>query len=228
VRYDATKIRWIGSTTKEFAVVAVWGTAPQMSFSDTLKQETILGSVGVSGDTDLYPRVFNNTLGTKFKIVGGYPGQSQILLAMQRGEVQGTGYWSWTDLETRRSDWLKDRTVRPLLQLGLTKSSSPYLKDVPLIMDVAPDHKTKEVFRVLMSSLTLGRPFFVAPEVPDDRAAILRKAFTDTMNDSAFQEEATRTLGELGPVSGEEMQKIIGDIFALPSDVIESLRAAVR
>jgi tripartite-type tricarboxylate transporter receptor subunit TctC len=228
VRYDATKIRWIGSTSSEFATVTVWHTAPQQTFDDVFKMETIVGSVGVAGDTDLYPRVLNNTLDTKFKIVGGYPGQAQIILAMERGELQGTGYWSWPDIENRRADWLRDKKIRPLLQLGFARSASPYLRNVPLITDLARNDEQRDVFMILMSMLKMGRPFFAPPEVPQDRTEALRAAFMDTMRDQEFVNEAEKTIGTIDPMSGSDMQRMISDIYQLPDTTVKSLRNAVK
>jgi tripartite-type tricarboxylate transporter receptor subunit TctC len=228
VRYDATKINWIGSTSNETAAAVVWHTAPQQTFSDLLNTETIVGSVGVAGDTDLYPRVLNNLLGTKFRIVSGYSGLAQIVLAMERGEIHGAAYWSWSDIEITRADWLRDKKIRPLLQLGLSKSDSVYLRDVPLVMDLARNEDQRNVLKVLMSALTLGRPFFVAPEVPQSRVDALREAFAKTMQDPAFIEDAKQHIGAPSPIFGAEMQKMIADNYALPANLIENLRNAVK
>jgi tripartite-type tricarboxylate transporter receptor subunit TctC len=228
VRYDATKMQWLGSIARDFAVVAVWGTAPQKTFADTKTMQTVVGSVGVSGDNDLFPRVLNRTLGTKFQIVGGYPGQSQIVLAMQRQEVQGTAHWSWSDIQSQHKDWLENGTIRPLLQLGLQGEESPYLKGVPVIMDVAPDEETRTIFKILISMLTLGRPMFLAPGVPAERVAALRKAFDATMKDPEFLKEGARVLGEISPVSGVDMQKIVADLYLTSPETIRRLREVVK
>jgi len=228
VRYDATKMNWIGSTAKETAVVVVWHTAPQQTFKDLLTQETIVGSVGAAGDTDLYPRMLNNLLKTKFKIVSGYTGLADIILAMERNEVHGVAYWSWSDIELVRTDWLQEKKIRTLLQISLTKNDSPYLRDVPFIMDLVTDQASRDVLKVLMSALELGRPFFVAPEVPQERVNALRDAFMKTMQDPAFIEDAKKTIGLPSPVAGAVMQKMISDSYALPATVIGNLRKAVK
>jgi tripartite-type tricarboxylate transporter receptor subunit TctC len=228
VRYDPRRIQWLGSTSNELGVVVVWHTAPQKTAQDLFTMETIVGGNGVATDTELFARAFNYVLGTKFKIVGGYPGQVQIVLAMERGEVQGTANWSWSDIEKGRPDWLRDGKIRMLLQLDLKKGSSPYLRDVPLAMDLARNQEERQVFEILMGMKALGRPYFVAPEVPKDRSDALRAAFMATMADPEFLAEATRTLGPIDPVSGAEMQKILMDVYALPADVIAKAREAVK
>ena len=131
-------------------------------------------------------------LGTKFRIVSGYPGQAQIALAMEREEIQGSGNWSFSDIEKGHPDWIAQKKIRMLLQLGLTRSPSPALHDVPLVMDIARTSAQRQVFAILMGMKALGRPYFVAPGVPADRTDALRSAFMATMNDPDFLEEAKR------------------------------------
>jgi tripartite-type tricarboxylate transporter receptor subunit TctC len=228
VRYDPRRIQWLGSISNEPGVVVVWHTAPQQSAKDLFTMETVVGGNGAATDTELFPRAFNHLLGTKFKIIGGYPGQAQIVLAMERGEIQGTANWSWSDIEKQHPEWLRDGKLRLLLQLDLQKGSSPYLRDVPLAMDLARDEEERQVFRILMSMKALGRPYFVAPEVPADRSDALRAAFMATMKDPEFLSEASQTLGTIDPASGPRMQKVVTDIYALPADVIAKAREAVK
>jgi hypothetical protein len=142
--------------------------------------------------------------------------------------VQGTGNWSFSDIEKGHPDWIRDKQIRMLLQIGLKKSSSPELAGVPLVMDIAKTDAERQVLSALMGMKALGRPFFVAPEVPADRTEALRAAFMATMRDPQFLEEAKRTLGPLDPVAGAEMQKIIGGVNALPGEIIAKAREAVK
>jgi tripartite-type tricarboxylate transporter receptor subunit TctC len=228
VRFDVRKMQWLGSTTNELGVVVAWHTAPQRTFDDLLKLEMVIGGNGPATDTELFPRAMNHVLGTKFRIVSGYPGQAQIALAMEREEVQGTGNWSFSDIEKGHPDWIADKKIRILLQLGLARSPSPDLRDVPLVMDVTRNRAERQVFEILMGMKALGRPYFVAPGVPKDRADALRQAFMATMIDAEFLDEAKRTLGPIDPISGPDMQAIISNVYALPSDVIVKAREAVK
>jgi len=228
VRFDVRQMQWIGSPTKELGVVVGWHTSPHNSFADVFKTEMIVGGTGPTTDPELFPRAMNSILGTKFKVVGGYKGQAQMVLAMQREEIHGSGNWSFSDIEKGHPDWLTEKKVRLLLQLGLAKSPNPVLRDVPLILDVAHNAEQRSIFQVLMGMKTMGRPFFIAPGVPKDRADAIRTAFMKTMNDPAFLAEAEKTLGQIDPLSGPEMQKIITDVYALPADVISKAREAVK
>jgi hypothetical protein len=170
----------------------------------------------------------NHVLGTRFRIVSGYPGQAQIALAMEREEVQGSGNWSFSDIEKGHPDWIAEKKIRILLQLGLARSASPALRDVPLVIDIARSEAERHVFEILMGMKALGRPYFVAPGVPRDRTEALRAAFMATMSDPEFLDEAKRTLGPIDPISGSDMQDIIANVYALPPEVIAQAREAVK
>jgi tripartite-type tricarboxylate transporter receptor subunit TctC len=228
VRFDVRKMQWLGSTTNELGVVVAWHTAPQQTFADLYKSEMVIGGTGPATDPELYPRAMNRVLGTRFRIVGGYPGQAQVALAMERGEIQGSGNWSFSDIEKGHPDWITEKKVRLLLQLGLAKSQSPLLREVPLVLDVARNDDERHVFEILMGMKALGRPYFVAPGVPTDRTQALREAFMATMRDPEFLAEANQLLGPIDPVSGTDMQVIIAGVYALPAQVISQAREAVK
>lgn len=228
VRFDVRKMQWLGSTTNELGVVVAWHTAPQMTVDDLFKSELVVGGTGPATDPELYPRAMNRVLGTKFRIVSGYPGQAQVALAMEREEIQGSGNWSFSDIEKGHPDWIAEKKVRLLLQLGLAKGASPYLRDVPLVFDVVRDEAQRHVFEILMGMKALGRPYFLAPGVPRDRTDALREAFMATMSDPQFLDEAKRTLGPIDPISGPAMQDIISKVYALPQEVIAQAREAVK
>ena len=225
LRLNLSKIQWLGSTTKEPGVFVAWHTAPQQSLDDLRRDGMIVGGNGPSTDTELFARTLNNIAGTKLKIVSGYPGQSQIILAMERGEVQGVANWSWSDIETKHKDWIQDQKVRFLLQLGLAKN--PAIPGVPFILDLAHNEDERVILRLLMNMKELGRPYFVAPGVPPERIRALRSAFNGTMEDREFREEAASTVGQIDPVSGEQMQAILEAVYALPSRLIEEARQTV-
>jgi tripartite-type tricarboxylate transporter receptor subunit TctC len=228
VRFDVRRMQWLGSTSNELGVVVVWHTAPQRSAEDLLGMETVVAGTGPATDPELYPRAMNSVLGTKFRIVSGYRGQAQAALAMERGEVQGSGNWSFSDIETGHPDWIRDGKIRMLLQLGLSKGASPALAGVPLVLDVARTQAQRHVFEILMGMKALGRPYFVAPEVPKERVEALREGFMATMADPQFLAEAKRTLGVIDPIAGGEMQTMIANVYALPAEVIAQAREAVK
>jgi tripartite-type tricarboxylate transporter receptor subunit TctC len=225
VRFDLHRIQWLGSTAKEPGVFVAWNTAPQKTLDDLGQDEMIVGGNGPATDTELFARTLNNLFGTKLKIVSGYPGQNEIILAMQRGEVQGVANWSWSDIENRHPDWISDKQVRFLLQFSL--DPIPALKGVPFILDIARTDEERAVLKLLIENKALGRPYFVAPGVPSERVAALRAAFDATMQDPEFLADATKTVGPIDAVSGDDMQKMLGEVYASPPDLIEKARRLV-
>jgi tripartite-type tricarboxylate transporter receptor subunit TctC len=225
VRFDVRKINWLGSTTSEVGVVVAWHTAPQRSFKDVLDGEMIVGGNGPATDTELFARALNRELGAKFRIVAGYPGESQIILAMERGEVQGVANWSWNNIPAKHPDWIRDGKIRLLLQLGLRKH--PALSDVPFVLDLAKDADQRKLFETIMQMKELGRPYFAGPNVPADRVETLRGAFTKTMADADFVSEMTKAGISIDPVSGSEMQKMLSQAYSLPPALIARTRAAL-
>jgi tripartite-type tricarboxylate transporter receptor subunit TctC len=217
--YDATKFNWIGSANDEVSVCVAWHTSGITSFEQTMEKEMVVGGTGGSADTDQFPKVFNGVLGTKYKIVAGYPGGNDINLAMERGEVQGRCGWSWSSVKATQAEWLRSKKINVLVQLSLSKH--PDLPDVPLIMDLAKTPLQKGIFQLVFARQVLGRPFLAPPGLPADRVAALRKAFMDTMQDKDYLAEADRAKLEVTPVSGEALQKVVSDAYAMPPEVIK-------
>ncbi|MDB5572295.1 MAG: tripartite tricarboxylate transporter family receptor [Hyphomicrobiales bacterium] len=224
--FDATKFNWIGSANDEVSVCVAWHTSGVTSFEQTKAKELIVGGTGGSADTDQFPKVFNGVLGTKFKIVVGYPGGNDINLAMERGEVQGRCGWSWSSVTATQPEWLKDKKINVLVQLSLNKHKE--LPDVPLIMDLARTPLEKGVFQLVFARQVMGRPFLAPPGVPAEKVAALRKAFMDTMADKEFLAEAEKGKLEINPVPGDTVQKVVVDAYAMPPEVIKKTAEVLK
>ena len=153
-----------------------------------LTKELIVGGTGASADTDQFPRILNGVLGTKMKIVTGYPGGNEVGLAMERGEVQGRCGWSWSSVKSTHQQWIDDKKFNILVQLALEKH--PDLPDVPLVIDLAKTDEQRQILKLIFARQVMGRPFLAPPGVPTDRADALRKAFMDTMKDKEFLADA--------------------------------------
>lgn len=225
-RMDPATLQWLGSTAKEPGVFVAWHTAAHKTLDEIRSSAMVVGGNGPKTDTELYARAMKNLLGMKLKIVSGYPGQSQIVLAMERGEVEGTANWSWSDIESRHMDWIRDKKIRVLLQISATPI--PALKGIPLFRDLAKTDEQRQIIDLLTEMKVLGRPFFLAPHVPSERVAALRTAFMKTMEDSGFLAEAARTLGRIDPVDGVEMQQMMTKTYRLPPSIIAKARKAVQ
>jgi len=224
-QFKATEFGWLGSANDEVSVCAAWGKTGITRFED-LYREVFVGGTGGNSDTDTFPKVINSILGTKMKLVTGYPGGNDITLAMQRGEVQARCGWSWSSIKTNHAAWVKDGTLKILAQLALEKH--PDLQQVPLIMDMVKTPEQRQVLRLVFAGQVMGRPFLAPPGVPADRLAALRKAFMATMQDPAFLAEAGKIKLEIRPVSGDAVQKLVAEVYASPPEVVKKAAAALK
>jgi len=218
-QFDAAKFTWIGSANNEVSVCVAWNTSGVKSIEELRTKELIVGGTGPSADTDQFPRIVNGVLGTKFKIVTGYPGGNDISLAMERGEVQGRCGWSWSSVITTQKAWFDEKKIIVLVQLSGAKH--PDLPNVPLILDLAKTPEQKQILSLVFARQALGRPYMAPPGVPADRAAALRKAFMDTMKDKEFLAEAEKTKLEISPTSGEDVQKIIEEAYKTDKTTVQ-------
>jgi tripartite-type tricarboxylate transporter receptor subunit TctC len=217
VHYDARNFNWLGSTGTYNSVAYVWHTAGIKTLQDVMKKEVILGGTGIGSSIVIYPTVMNNLLGTKFKIVLGYKSTMEIDIAMERGEVQArTG--SYTALVSEHPDWLKDKKVVILAQIGGKRD--PQLPNVPLMTDFAKNDEDRQVMQLISSPIALGRPYLTPPGIPADRLAILQKAFDATLRDKGFLDEAKKMDIDIDPVSGAEIAQTVKDTINAPPAII--------
>ena len=199
-KFDPGKVRWLGSVSSEIGIIFAWHTAPHQTAEDLWKQEMTVGAVDRGAENFLFPNAYNNLLGTKFRIVRGYANQPAIGLAIERGEVQGDGNSSWSNFPTSHGKWLTEKKVRLLMQSAVERH--PELPDLPTVMEFARTDEQRAILRLLLSMKTFGYPYFVAPEVPDDRVQALRDAFAATMKDAAFLTDINQLLRKIAPALG--------------------------
>ena len=164
-------------------------------------------------------------LGTKFKIVMGYQGGSDVLVAMERGEVDGPGNRPWSTWKVIRPEWYQDKKIIPLVQLSLKKA--PDLPDVPLLIDLARNEEEREMFYFLSSHTPMEQPFVGAPGMDAKLLATYRKAFTEMYNDADFLADAKKSRMELDPHSGEEVQEIVKGTLATPQHIVDRVKTAL-
>jgi tripartite-type tricarboxylate transporter receptor subunit TctC len=224
--FDATRYTWLGSANNEVSVCVAWHTSGIKRFEDMLTRPLIVGGTSTSADTDQFPRITNGVLGTQMKVVTGYPGGNEVGLAMERGEVQGRCGWSWSSVKSTHQKWYDERKFTVLVQLALQKH--PDLPDIPFIIDLAKNDEERQILRLIFARQVMGRPFVAPPNVPRERAAALRKAFMDTMQDKDFLADAEKAKMEITPVSGEEIEKLVKEIYATPSALTQKAASFLR
>lgn len=222
-QFDATKLNALGSVGKQTPTCSLWHKARAKSLKDTFTQETIIGGTGPSATT-IYPAILNSVIKTKFKIVPGYSGSGQIMLAMERGEAEGVCL-SWDTLTTLKPDWTADGRLKAIVQMSFERT--PALKDVPTAIEYAPTEADRNMLKVYFGPNEMGRPYVGPPEVPKDRLEAMRRAFDATMKDPAYLAEAKKQKMEVDPMTGEEMQKLIGSFYESPPDLIARLKVAL-
>jgi tripartite-type tricarboxylate transporter receptor subunit TctC len=222
-KFDARRFTWIGSVTSETSVCATWKTSPVKTWDDMFKREFTLGGSATGADPDTFALIMRNVFGAKVKLVTGYPGGNDINLAMERGEVDGRCGWSWSSLKTQKQ-WLSQ--INLLAQFAVEKNTD--IPQVPWTIERAKNQEQRQVLRLLTAGQYLGRPFFSTPEVPADRKAALRAAFDATMTDPQFVAETTKIDLEVTPVTGQAVDKFLGELYATPSDVVAKAQAAIQ
>jgi tripartite-type tricarboxylate transporter receptor subunit TctC len=225
INFDTTKFIYIGNPNIENNTTAAWHTSGIKTLDDAKKREVTVGATGGSTSSQ-YPKAMNSLLGTKFKIVLGYPGGNDVNLALERGEVEVRGSNSWTSWKATRPDWIAEKKINILVQIGLAKA--PDLPGVPLLLELARTPEDRELLRVLSSSTHIGRPIFTTPGVPPERVAALRQAFETMVRDPAFIEQARREKFEIEPSSGTSMQKIVDEMMAMPQAERDRLRQIIE
>jgi tripartite-type tricarboxylate transporter receptor subunit TctC len=222
VRFDAVKLGYIGSANSETSVAFVWHTSSVKNFAQLQQHETLMAGVNRSISAQ-YAQAMNELAGAKIKIITGYAGATQSMLAVERGEVDGYPAIFWSTLKATKPDWLKQNSIRILVQMALKKN--PELPDVPLIFDYIKNDTDRRVAELLLAPLLGGRPFIAPPGIPAERLAALRAAFTATMHDPDFLAEAAKHALEIQYVSGEELAAIVTKAAQSPPEIVDHVRA---
>jgi tripartite-type tricarboxylate transporter receptor subunit TctC len=222
VQFDVTKLNWIGSVSPEISLVVAWNaTSPVKTVPDLLTKQIIVGGTGATSDLEASARLLNATIGAKFKIVSGYPGQGDVSLAMERGEIQGTADWSWSEIKARHADYLEGKKITLLLQNALHKS--PDLPDVPLAMEFIKDDTDRKVAQLYFGLKEVARPILAAPGVPADRLAALRAAFDMLKDDADFKADAEKVGLEVDPTPAQKIEDYIKLTTAASPEVVRRL-----
>jgi tripartite-type tricarboxylate transporter receptor subunit TctC len=228
LRHDATKLIHIGSATTDHYVCIARGDAPVKTFWDALTTELLVGASQPGTSTRDFPAMLNNLTGAKIKQVTGYPGTREITLAIEKNEVQGLCGFSWSSLNAQKPDWIKSGFVRAIVQEHDKGNPEISKMGVPLAVDFATSPENRKIMELVYSSETFGRPYFVAPGVPDDRVAALRKAFLQAMKDRELLADAQRIGIAIDPISGEELQALAAKVFATPVSFVEKTKQALE
>jgi tripartite-type tricarboxylate transporter receptor subunit TctC len=222
VRFDPMQLQWLGSLTARPGVVAVWHTARATTLEGAKQVELNMGSTGVGSGNYQIPTLANAVLGTKFKLVTGYPGGNDINLAIERREIDGRSNY-WTGFTTVKPDWIREKKLVFLFRTG---PKAPDMPELPAFADLVSGEE-RQMVRILDAPDDVGVGFYMAAGIPSDRAAALRKAFWDMMHDPKFLAEAEKLEAPIAPVPPEELQRIVASIYATPRAVIDRFQKVI-
>jgi tripartite-type tricarboxylate transporter receptor subunit TctC len=225
-QFDATKFTWIGSITDEPSVCVFWHQSGIRTWEDMKTKPYKLGGSGILTDLDIYANVLHNMFDLPSRLISGFPGGSEVVLSMQRREVDGRCGWSWSSLAGLDRQLLDQKLVTVPLQLSFEKI--PELPDVPLVIDQTDDPKEKAALRLIFSRQVMARPFAAPPGIPADRAKVLRDAFDATMKDPAFLTEMNRMKLEVRPVPGTKLDELVREVYSYPADVVKIAAEAIK
>ncbi len=225
VRFAPEQFNWIGNLSVVNNILFVSAASGVATIDEAKKKPLAIGASGASSPSVLYPQVSNNLLGTKFKIVSGYPGGGDINIAVERHEVDGRGSDSWASMKSTHPDWLRDHAINILFQVGPRRERD--LPDIPLWTELANNDEQRQVLAILSGDVSVGRPILTAPDVPADRVKALRQAFDDTMRDPQFIAAAAQSNMDINPMGGEELQQIVGRMVAPGPKILAMVKEAI-
>ena len=225
-QFDPLRLSWVGNANIENSICIAWSDAPVRKMEDLISHELVAGGTGSESLDVSIPRVLNKIAGTKFRLVTGYPGSSEILLALERGEVKAFCGIGWTFLKLRKADWLREKKISLLSQMALGKH--PDIPDVPLVQEIARTPEDRQLLDLMMAPQDMGRPFFAPPDVPADRLATLREAFAKTLKDPDFLRDAEKAGVEVQYTSGEAVTRVLRNAYAAPPDLARRLTTLLQ
>ncbi len=226
VKYDVTKLGWVGNSTDSPNLISSWHTTGITRIEQVLERELVVGAPGVATSSVYYPLSLNILVGTKFKIVSGYPGGNNVNMAIERGEVGGRGSNSLAAWKSTKPDWIRENKIHHLVQIALKRH--PELPDVPLLFELARNEADRQVLYFLSADVPLSRAYVTTPDVPAARLAALRRAFDATMKDAAFLAEAAKAAIDISPSTGEDAEKIVASVLKTPPDVLARAKAILE
>jgi tripartite-type tricarboxylate transporter receptor subunit TctC len=222
VMFKSAAFNWIGRIAPSVNMTFVMNSVPVKTIADTYTREVVLGASGRSSTVAIYPAVLSNVIGTKFKLVMGYQSSNTAMLAMERGEVEGHS----TSVEVVRAvhpEWLSEKKVTVLVQYALKRH--PELADVPMSWELGRNDEEKQILRIVANATEVGKMILSTPDTPAERITALRRAFDATTQDPAFVAELKAQRVELGPMPGEDLQKLVAEVGTVAPEIIDKVKA---
>lgn len=225
VQYKAAEFFWIGRVAPSIEVSLSWHTAKVRVIGDARSEQLLYGSSGPGSALDSYPRVLALASGLNIRIVSGYKGSTEALLAMERGEVDASGT-TWNTLKINRKAWLAEKRVNILVQYA--RARSPELPDVPAAVELGRTGEDRALLEFYMSGADVGRAIMTTPGVPDERGRELRAAFDAAMRDPELKADIDKASAEFQPMPGVELQRLVAQTLAVKPELALRIREALQ
>jgi tripartite-type tricarboxylate transporter receptor subunit TctC len=223
--YDSAKLTWLGAITDAVSVCITWHTSPVKTWNDFLAKPLTLGGTGAGGEINIFTNLYKNVFGANIKLVSGYPGTAEIMLAIERGELDGVCGIDWTTIKAQRQRWITEKQINVIAQSAFRKD--PDLPHVPLIMELTRDPEKLQILKLFVSAHEFARPYAAPPGIPADRAAALITAFDATTKDPDFLAETAKQQMEVAPVSGKRLAAMLAELYTTPETILAKARAAI-
>lgn len=227
IQHDPSRFIYVGSANSDVYICVVKADSPIRSFADTMVREVIVGASNEGGTTRDLPALSNNVLGSRFRIVTGYGGTREITLAVDRGEIHGLCGFGYTSLFSVRPDWVAGKSVRIIAQESIKGAAALNELKVPRTLDFARSADDRALLELVYSQGVIGRPYALPSGVPPERVAALRSAFVAALRDPALLAEAAKMKLDVEPISGDDVQAMVAQLFAMPTHIVERAKQAM-
>jgi tripartite-type tricarboxylate transporter receptor subunit TctC len=226
IQFDPVKLGWLGSLDQFVPIAAAWHSVPIYTADDLMAKTMTVGSSGAGSTTSGYPNALNAILGTKFKVINGYAGSTEINLAIERGELDGVASWCWTCAKSEKPDWIVNNKLRVVMQLALAGDAELNLKGIPTILDFAHTDEQKQMLTMVFGSVAMARPFAAPPGLPPDRLDLLRNAFAEAATDPDLIADAAQKGFDVKYVPPGILLSVIGGAYGADGALIKKVRGA--
>jgi tripartite-type tricarboxylate transporter receptor subunit TctC len=225
--YDPTKFAYLASADAGTRVCATMATSPIKTFEDAQKTKTTVGASQAGGSTRDYAVLLNNLAGAKFNVIAGYKGSASILLAMERLEVNGLCGFDWTSFKSQKPDWIRDKKVNVLLQVGPEPEPELTKMGVPEVWKYLKSEEDRQVVELIVAQQTFGRPYIAPPGTPKERVEMLRKAFASALKDKKLLADAEKARISIKPSSGKKVQELVAKLYKTPKSIVQRAKDAM-
>ncbi len=222
IQYKASEFGWVGRVSMILQVLSTLDPAKAKTIDDVLRIETAMGGTGAGSPSEGYPKILNGLLGAKFKVISGYTSSADTMLAMERGELDGS-LPSWNTIKRTKPDWIAEKKIHPLVQFAFVRS--PDLPDTPTSVELGGNSQDRAVLEFYTSGEELGRSILAPPGMPAERLRMLREAFDRMLVDEDFIAEVRKARLEFNPLSGVKLQAIAAATVAASRETVDRTRA---